>query len=159
MVSVDNDTIPAGGNVNLSFWVYNVGEANADSFNVKVDVVNQNNSSSTIFDEMIPSLVANSRRKFDINYQAVGSDSEKRFVINIDSENKVMNILRIIISLQNSFILKSDIVPPIVKITFDDIEVINGDFVSNKPNIKICFSDESPVPITDPNLSKGLFKC
>ena len=69
VVGVDNDTIPAGGSINLNFWVYNVGEANADSFNVKVDVVNQNNTSSTIFNEIVTSLAANSRRKFDISYQ------------------------------------------------------------------------------------------
>ena len=37
---------------------------------------------------------------------------------------------------------------------FDDVEVINGDFVSKNPDIKIVLSDDSPVPITDPNLVK-----
>ncbi len=154
VVAVDNDTIPAGGNINLSFWVYNVGEANADSFNVKVDVVNQNNTSSTIFNEMVTSLAANSRRKFDISYQPTGSDNEKRFIINIDPENKINEYFEDNNFFTKSFFVKPDFVSPVVKIMFDDNEVIDGDYVSNNPDIKIMLSDDSPVPITDPNLVK-----
>ena len=57
--------------------------------------------------------------------------------------------MRIIISLQNHFIFKADEIPPAVKITFDDMEVIDGDFVSKNPTIKIALSDESPIPIVD----------
>jgi hypothetical protein len=150
VVGVDKDTIPAGGSVILTFWVYNVGEANADSFNVKVDVINENNSSSTIFNQIVSSLAANDRRKFDINYQpAIDNDSEKRFVINIDSENKVTEYFEDNNFFTESFYIQSDEIPPAVKITFDDMEVINGDFVSNKPTIKISLSDESPIPIVD----------
>lgn len=154
VVAVDNDTIPAGGNINLSFWVYNVGEANADSFNVKVDVVNQNNSSLTIYNELVTSLAANGRRKFDISYQPTGSDNEKRFIINIDPENKIKEYYEDNNFFTKQFYIKSDLVPPVVKIMFDDVEVINGDFVSKNPDIKIMLSDDSPVPITDPNLVK-----
>ncbi len=155
VVGVDNDTIPAGGSVNLTFWVYNVGEASADSFNVKVDVINENNSSSTIFNQLVSTLVANDRRKFDINYQpAIDNDSEKRFVINIDSENKVTEYFEDNNFFTQSFYIQSDEIPPAVKITFDDMEVIDGDFVSKNPNIKISLSDESPIPIVDTNAVK-----
>jgi hypothetical protein len=154
VVAVDNDTVPAGGNINLSFWVYNVGEADADSFNVKVDVVNQNNSSLTIYNELVTSLAANGRRKFDISYQPTGSDNEKRFIINIDPENKIKEYYEDNNFFTKQFYIKSDLVPPVVKIMFDDVEVINGDFVSKNPDIKIMLSDDSPVPITDPNLVK-----
>jgi hypothetical protein len=155
VVGVDNDTIPAGGSVNLSFWVYNVGEADADSFNVKVDVVNQNNTSSNIFSETVSTLAADSRKRFDINYQpAADNDSEKRFVINIDSDNKVNEYFEDNNFFTKSFYIQSDEIPPAVKITFDELEVIDGDFVSNNPTIKIALSDESPVPIIDTSAVK-----
>lgn len=149
VVSVDNDTIPAGGSVNLTFWVYNVGEANADSFNVKVDVINQDNSSATISNQFITSLPSNGKQKFDLNYQALGTDNEKRFVINIDPENKITEYYK-----DNNFFtkivhLQPDLIPPSVKITFDEMEVVDGDFVSKDPKIKIALSDESPIPIVD----------
>ena len=149
VVGLDNDTIPAGGSVILSFWVYNVGEANADSFNVKVDVLNEDNSSTNIFNQVVTTLSANSRRKFDLNYQPTGTDSEKRFVINIDSENKVSEYFEDNNFFTKSVYMQTDIIPPAVKITFDENEVIDGDFVSKNPNIKIALSDESPIPIVD----------
>jgi|WetSurMetagenome_2_1015567.scaffolds.fasta_scaffold06308_2 hypothetical protein len=149
VVGLDNDTIPAGGSVKLSFWVYNIGESNADSFNVKVDVMNEDNTSSTIFNQLVTSLALNSSRKFDVNYNATGTDSEKRFVITIDPNNKVTEYFE-----DNNFFTKpvyvqTDVIPPAVKITFDEMEVVDGDFVSKSPNIKIAVSDESPIPIVD----------
>jgi hypothetical protein len=149
VVGLDNDTIPAGGSVILSFWVYNVGEASADSFNVKVDVLNEDNSSTNIFNQFVTSLTASSRRKYDVNYQPTGTDSEKRFVINIDSENKVSEYFEDNNFFTKSVYVQSDVIPPSVKITFDENEVIDGDFVSKNPNIKIALSDESPIPIVD----------
>ena len=149
VVSIDNDTIPVGGNVTLSFWVYNVGEANADSFYIKVDVVNQNNSSSTVFNQLIPSLSANSKQKFDVSYQAFGTDTEKRFLINIDPDQKVNEYFKDNNFFTRSIYIEPDLIQPTVKITFDKAEVINGDFVSKNPNIKIALSDESQIPIVD----------
>jgi hypothetical protein len=149
VVAVDNDTIPAGGNVTFSFWVYNVGEANADSFNVKVDVINQNNTSSTIFNQLVSSIPSNGKMKFDVNYQALGTDNEKRFLINIDPENKISEYYKDNNFFTKSFYVKPDLIPPTVKITFDEAEVLNGDYVSKNPDIKIALSDDSPVPITD----------
>jgi len=149
VVAVDNDTIPAGGNVTFSFWVYNVGEANADSFNVKVDVINQNNTSSTIFNQLVSSIPSNGKMKFDVNYQALGTDTEKRFLIDIDSENKISEYFKDNNFFTQSFYIKPDLIPPTVKITFDETEVLNGDYVSKNPDIKIALSDDSPVPIND----------
>ncbi len=149
VVSVDNDTIPAGGNVTLSFWIYNVGEANADSFNVKVDVINQNNTSTTVFNQLVTSISSNGKQKFDFIYQALGSDTEKRFLINIDPEHKISEYYKDNNFFTKSVYVKPDLIPPTVKITFDETEVLNGDYVSKNPYIKIALSDDSPVPITD----------
>ena len=78
-----------------------------------------------------------------------GTDNEKRFVISIDSDNKVSEYFEDNNFFTKSFYIQNDLTPPSLKITFDETEVINGDFVSNKPNIKIALSDESPIPIVD----------
>ena len=149
VVSIENDTIPAGGNITLSFWVYNVGEANADSFDVTVDVINQNNNSSTVFNQLVTSLSANSKKKFEVSYQASGTDTEKRFLINIDPDQKVSEYFKDNNYYARSFYVEPDLISPTVKITFDEAEVVNGDFVSKNPNIKIALSDESLIPIVD----------
>jgi hypothetical protein len=47
------------------------------------------------------------------------------------------------------FFVNPDLIAPQLKITFDGAEVVDGDFVSDKPVINISLSDESPVPFTD----------
>lgn len=154
VVGVDKDTIPAGGNINLTFWVYNVGEAKADSFTIKVDVLNSNNTLDTSYSYNAVSIPSESRRKFIINYSPSGFDSEKKFVINIDPENKIREYFEDNNFFTKSFFIQSDIIPPSIKITFDEMEVVNGDFVSDRPNIKIALSDESPIPIIDTSAIK-----
>lgn len=149
VVGIDNDTIPAGGSVNLSFWVYNAGDANADSFNIKVDVVNKNNLIDTTFIFSNQSLASDDRRKFDLSYQVKGSDNEKKFVINIDSENKVTEYFEDNNFFTKVFYILPDLISPTLQITFDEMEVVSGDFVSKNPDIKIALSDESPIPIVD----------
>ncbi|MCK7528255.1 MAG: hypothetical protein MZV64_67125 [Ignavibacteriales bacterium] len=57
-------------------------------------------------------MLANDRRKFDINYQpAIDNDSEKRFVINIDSENKVTEYFEDNNFFTKSFYIQSDEIP------------------------------------------------
>ncbi len=149
VVGINKDTVLSGENVNLTFWIYNVGEANADSFNIKVDVLNANNTLDTSYNFNSISVSAEGRKKFNLNYKPSGSDNEKKFVINIDPENKISEYFKDNNFFSKSFYIKSDIIPPTIKITFDEMEVINGDFVSSKPNIKIALSDDSPIPITD----------
>lgn len=149
VVGINKDTILSGENVNLTFWVYNVGEANSDSFNVKVDVLNANNTLDTSYNYNSISIAAGSKKKFDVNYSPYGSDTEKKFVINIDPENNVKEYFRDNNFFTKSIFIQKDVAAPTLKITFDETEVIDGDFVSNKPDIRIALSDDSPIPITD----------
>ena len=47
------------------------------------------------------------------------------------------------------FFVKSDTSHPTLNVTFDGINILDGDYVSSKPEIQIELSDNSPVPITD----------
>ncbi len=56
VVSSTNDSVLIGEDIELLFYVYNVGESKADSFNVKVEVINDDNSRQTIFSQKVDSL-------------------------------------------------------------------------------------------------------
>ena len=49
VVSISKDSLAQGESVGLSFYVYNVGESPADSFNVVVEIVKPDNSRKKIF--------------------------------------------------------------------------------------------------------------
>ncbi len=149
VVSTTADTVKIGDNVGLKFYVYNVGECVADSFNVKVDVVNEDNSHATIFESLVNSLQPVNRKLFDISYNTSSGSGSKSFFINIDSDNNVRELYEDNNFFTRSFFVEPDIISPTVKITFDEFEVVNGDFVSKNPNIKIALSDESQIPIVD----------
>ncbi len=105
-------------------------------------------------DTTISKLSFNHKTFFDINYIIQDFISEGDVIISVDKENKIAEYYE-----DNNFFnipinIISDVTPPAIKITFDDAEVVNGDYVSGKPNIKIHLTDNSPVPITDPSLVK-----
>ncbi len=149
VVSLVEDSILAGGSAELIFWIYNAGDADAENFNVKVELINEDNSITVIQNELISTLPANSRKKFDVIYQTAATDTQKSFVITIDPDKKVEEYFEDNNFFAKTLYFKNDIVPPDIYITFDDTEVINGDFVSSEPKIKIALSDDSPQPITD----------
>ncbi|MBK6915097.1 MAG: T9SS type A sorting domain-containing protein [Ignavibacteriales bacterium] len=138
------------------------GDADAENFNVKVELINEDNSITVIQNELISTLPANSRKKFNVIYQTAATDTQKSFVITIDPDKKVEEYFEDNNFFAKTLYFKNDIVPPDIYITFDDTEVINGDFVSSEPKIKIALSDDSPLPITDTTspkiyLNKSLF--
>ncbi len=47
------------------------------------------------------------------------------------------------------FYVKPNNKPATLRLTIDGSDIINGDFISSKPNFKIELSDESLIPITD----------
>jgi len=55
-VSTTADSVTIGEDIGLSFYVYNVGESKADSFNVKVEVINEDNSRQTVFSQPVSAL-------------------------------------------------------------------------------------------------------
>ncbi len=83
VVSLLKDSVVYGENEKLQFYVYNVGGSPADSFNVKVDVVNSDNIHNTIFNSLVDSLNPNSRKQFSVDYNTISGTGGKSFYINI----------------------------------------------------------------------------
>lgn len=149
VVSVSKDTLLEGDFVTLKFYVYNVGESSADSFIVKVDILNEDNSRETIMNELVPSLSSESHRLFEFNYTAQKGDRQKSFLIEIDPTQTVREYYEDNNFFSKQFFVKADSLSPTLKIKFDNNEILDGDFVSNKPEIIIEIFDESPLLFTD----------
>ena len=81
-----------GKNIGLQFYVYNVGESKADSFDVKVEVINDDNSRQTIFTQQVDSLNYNERKYFELDYNTSTGSGSKSFLISIDPNNEVREL-------------------------------------------------------------------
>jgi hypothetical protein len=144
VVSVSRDTVIQGDSLDLKFYVYNIGESSADSFKVLVDVMKEDNSSRQLLDTVIASLDTMQRTLFTLNYMTNKTDGKGNmgFKIKIDPENHVRELYKDNNEFTIPFYTKPDtnvvsVSASTVSVTFDNTEILNGDFVSSNPNIKV----------------------
>ena len=149
VVSSTADTVLIGEDVGLSFYVYNVGESKADSFKVKVDVGNDDNSSNTIFEQIVDSLGSNERKLFNLTFNTSTGIGAKTFLIDIDSDKQIRELYEDNNFYTVPFYIKQDTSIPSLNISFDGTDILDGDYISPSPEIKIELSDESLLPISD----------
>ena len=147
VVSTTADTVLIGDDVGLKFYVYNVGESTADSFKVQVDVVNSDNTHDIIFSTIVDSLQTDSRKVFDVTYNTTSGVGAKSFLINIDSDNKVRELYEDNNFYTVPFYIKQDTSKPSLTVAFDEGDILDGDYISATPKIKIELYDETMLPI------------
>jgi hypothetical protein len=149
VISVSKDTVEQGENVDLSFYVYNAGERQADNFKVNVEAAKKDNTREEIFETIVDSLGAEQKKIFSIPYSTASVTGPIQFNIGIDPENKILELYE-----DNNFYslpiyVKPNTKPASLKLTFDGNDIINGDYVSPNPNIRIELNDQSLIPIKD----------
>jgi len=151
VVKAEKDTLLIGEDMKLNFGVYNVNETAADSFKILVEILNSNNEREIISDIFVDQLASLSNRFFEIALNTQNYQGNNSFVITLDPENKIPEIFEDNNFYQVPFYVKSDTTTPTVNITFDGVDIMDGDYISSKPEIKIELFDESLLPISDPS--------
>ncbi|MFI5238108.1 MAG: CARDB domain-containing protein, partial [Ignavibacteriales bacterium] len=151
VVNISDDSVTIGEDIDLSFYVYNVGESKADSFNIKVEVINEDNSRLTIFTQQIDSLSSDDRKLFNLIHNTISGSGLKSFLISIDSDNQVRELYEDNNFFSIPFYIQPDTTTPTIAITFDGNDIVDGDYISPQPVIHIELTDESLLPISDPS--------
>ncbi|HSW54928.1 MAG TPA: C25 family cysteine peptidase, partial [Ignavibacteriaceae bacterium] len=151
VVSSSADSVTIGEDIGLSFYVYNVGESKADSFDVKVEVINEDNSRQTIFTQQVDSLKPDDRKLFEVLYNTSSGSGAKTFLINIDSDNHIRELFEDNNFFSVPFFIKPDTTKPVITLTIDGNDILDGEYVASNPTIHIELNDESLLPITDPS--------
>ncbi len=151
VVSIKQDSVEQGNNVELAFYVYNVGESTARNFKVQVDVIKPDNSKEKIFEQVVDSLGVEKRKHFDVSYNTTSFNGRRTFSISIDTENKIQELYEDNNYFTIPFFVKGDTTKPSLNITFNGNDIFDGEYISNKPNVKIELNEPSLVPITDTN--------
>jgi len=150
-VSATDDSVLIGKSIGLQFYVYNVGESKADSFDVKVEVINDDNSRQTIFTQRVDSLSAEERKYFELDYNTSQGSGSKSFLISIDPNNEIRELFEDNNFFSVPFYVQPDTSISNITLTFDGYDIIDGDYISPNPEILIELNDESLLPITDPS--------
>ena len=134
VVSSSADSVTIGEDIGLSFYVYNVGESKADSFNVKVEVINEDNSRQTIFTQKVDSLNPDDRKLFEVVHNTSSGSGAKSFLINIDSDNQIRELFEDNNFFSVPFFIKPDTTKPVITLTIDGNDILDGEYVASKSN-------------------------
>jgi len=149
VVNVDSDSLLIGEDVKLNFGVYNASETPADSFKVLVEILKSNNEKEVVSNILVDKLDSLSKRFFEVQLNTSDYLGNNNFIITVDSENKVTEIFEDNNFYQTPFYVKPDTSTPSINITFDGVDIVDGDYISANPEIKIELFDPSLLPVND----------
>ena len=138
-----------GDNIVLNFDVYNASETPSDSFKILVEVQKPNNERDVVKDFLVDKIDSLNKKSFSVQLNTSGYLGNNNFIITIDHENKIPEIFEDNNFIQVPFFVKADTSVPVVNITFDGNDILDGDFVSSTPEIKIELFDSSLLPYND----------
>jgi hypothetical protein len=158
VVSINKDSVAQGDSTRLKFDVYNVGESEADSFRVKVDLVKPDNSHKTLFDALVEKLDPMAHKHFELNYIAgfYNGYGSMTLEISIDPQNKIKEIYEDNNIYQVPFFVIRDTTPSSVtstslRVMFDGNDISDGEFISPSPNIQMTLNYPIWFPVKDTN--------
>jgi hypothetical protein len=148
-VQLSADSVEQGEDIGLSFYVYNIGDVAADSIKVLVELIDAELTRQTVYEKLIPTLNPFERNLVSFNYNTVNTKGEKQFSINLDPENNIKELFEDNNFYSIPFVIKGDSTTPNLQISFDGKEILDGEYISSNPLIRIELGDPSLIPIVD----------
>jgi len=149
VVKASADSVLEGENILFSTDVYNVGFIPADSVKVNFAVTDPDSGRRIFYSTTIPRIEADSFRTVTAQLNTVGKLGGQAFFVEIDPEDKITELYESNNLYTLPFFVRKDTIRPVMDVTFDGIQIFDGDFVSAHPEILIQLIDNSPLPIND----------
>ncbi|MBL1214844.1 MAG: hypothetical protein HND52_15915 [Ignavibacteriae bacterium] len=149
VVNLSQDSVTQGEDISLSFYVYNIGDVKADSVNVEIELIDSELVREKVFEQQLASLNPFERKQVNFTFNTVNTNGSKQFLITIDPEDKVSEIFEDNNFFTVPFSINTDSTKPDVQISFDGKEIIDGEYISSNPLIRIELGDPSLIPIVD----------
>ena len=137
------DTVINGDTLHLFFNLINAGETTADSFYVYALLQKPNNSIDTLLKHLVKSVAGFGEELFKVEYKTNPSDGVGNFsfIINIDPQGNINELYKDNNIYKVAFRVKHDTSSVIsqqdIWLNVDGKEVLDGEYVSSKPDMKI----------------------
>ncbi len=156
VASSSKDSLVQGDSVKINFYVYNVGESPADSFNVNLFLVKPDNSQRQLFDSLVVRLDSMNRKYFSYNYHSNSYDGfgKMTFRVSIDDSNKILelyednNVYDIPVNIKKDT-TSTSVTSATLAVTYDGVDIIDGDYISPNPEINMTLSYPVWFPVND----------
>ena len=155
-VSLLKDSVAYGENLSINFKIFNEGAVTVDTLKYTVARIRSDNSSENLITKTVTGLAPGSSINQSYVYNTASgrsivplSTGTGSFVINVDPDNKISEFFKDNNYYAIPFYVKGDTTHPVLKVLIDGGDIINGEYISATPVIKIEFTDPSPIPVTD----------
>ena len=153
-VKTNKDTLEQGEQGRVSFHIYNSGEAAANNFQVQVEVIRPDNSSESILEQYVSSLAPGEEKYFETVFSTNFEAGNRTYKISVDSANQVFEYYKDNNIYTVPFFIKADttitsVSETSLNVTYDGVEIQNGDYISSKPLLSIILNYPVWFPIED----------
>ncbi|MCH8128058.1 T9SS type A sorting domain-containing protein [candidate division KSB1 bacterium] len=152
LISVHPDSILEGEEINVEFSIHNVGLADVDSVMIRIDLQNPTTNWDSLATVVIPHIGLDESTQTSISFNSAGLRGDQKLRVWIDPSDRIIELSETNNLYSKRFFVSGDSIRPDIRITFDDREILPGDFVSANPKILIEVSDNSPLSINDTSL-------
>ncbi|MEQ8325455.1 MAG: C25 family cysteine peptidase [Vicingaceae bacterium] len=143
------DTVQEGELIKLEYHIENISDYNADSVLVSYYVIDRNRQRRDIATKRLSPIDSDSGIVDGIEFSSLGLKGINTLVVEVNPgfdqiEQSYFNNIG-----QLPFYVTSDLISPILDVTFDGRHILDGEIVSARPNINIELSDENEFLILD----------
>ena len=146
------DSVLEGTPVTLSGKIFNIGAVASDSAELGIGLISPNAALDTVAVGFVPPIPPNGSAAFSTQLSTKGREGPTKVVLMIDPRRRVNELSDENNTYQLHMFVRKDTVRPRISVTFDDREILPGDWVSTHPKISIFVEDNSPLAMVDTSL-------
>lgn len=149
------DTVESGQNIDFSLAFKNISETAFDSLKVKFIITDRNNVPHVINLNKKKALQSGDTLIVSYRINSNNYPGSNTLFIDVNPDNDQVEQYHFNNFLYKNFFVRSDLINPLLDVTFDGVHILNRDIVSARPHITIKLKDESKyLPLNDTSLIK-----
>jgi len=149
LVSIDKDSLLEGESVNIYADIYNIGFSPADSIVVRFFAVTEKGRFKFRDDLVLDNILQNEFKSANTEFNTSGYKGNIKILVEVDPDNIINELSDFNNSGLISLSIMEDKEAPSIEVTFDGVTSIDGDYISQNPEILIRIKDNNPSGIKD----------
>jgi len=145
----ERDTVMEGEDPYFYYGVSNMGTTQIDSLKIHIEFVKADGTKEMWGDQFIESLQPGETENLTNHFGTITTAGQRYFNFNIDPDDEIKEIYSDNNNYSIPFYMKRDTSRPMLEVTFDGINIFDGDFVSPEPEINIKLTSTTRLSIRD----------
>ena len=151
-VSLQKSTMEEGEIINVGASVYNVGASPADSVLVSI-LTDDSGPLRTLKSTIVPVINPQDSAHVQTQYNSQGIRGSHSFTFQADPNNVITEYYKSNNTVVIPYTILADTTSPSVGVTFDNMQVMNGDYVRAAPVVIFLISDPNGAPLAQNDTS------